>query len=291
MKKLTALFLALALCLSLCTVTAFAVTIPNLAATYTVLDYKNPENLGLNSNNEKVTTGFELHLLNDLDTVYGYSSEYGWISVEEGYIEKNKVDFTEVNKAQWMLVFNTVNAGDTFISDGFTVTVNDTIFNEGNNQLLATGQEEGYYIDNSRETINIFILQDISVASTTVTISPAEHGTVTASPTDVASGTDVTLTVTPDSGYQLKADSLKVTASGTDIPVKGSGNSYSFVMPNENVTVTAQFEYAGGGHHHGGGSTTPTVTAPKTADMGVAIYGVLSVSSLLGMGWVSKKKR
>ncbi len=163
MKKLVALFLALALCLSLCTVTAFADTISNLAVTHNGLDYKNPENLELNSGNDKVSAGFQLALYDDDGPVFYYSTNSGkWGSVKDGPIEKNQVDFTKVNKAQWTLIFIPVNAGDTFISDGFTVTVNDTIFNEGNNELLATGQEEGYYIDDRRESINIFILQDIS---------------------------------------------------------------------------------------------------------------------------------
>ena len=33
-----------------------------------------------------------------------------------------------------------------------------------------------------------------------------------------------------------------------------------------------------------------TVTSADTADMGIALYGVLSISSLIGMGWVGKKR-
>ena len=31
--------------------------------------------------------------------------------------------------------------------------------------------------------------------------------------------------------------------------------------------------------------------SPQTGDPGVMLYGVLSVSALMGMGWVSKKKK
>ena len=31
--------------------------------------------------------------------------------------------------------------------------------------------------------------------------------------------------------------------------------------------------------------------SPQTGDPGVALYGVLSVSALMGMGWVGKKKK
>ena len=39
------------------------------------------------------------------------------------------------------------------------------------------------------------------------------------------------------------------------------------------------------------GNATPTITAPKTADPGVAIYGLLAVSSTLGLAWMGKKRK
>ena len=41
--------------------------------------------------------------------------------------------------------------------------------------------------------------------SYTVTVGTAANGTVSASPTSATAGTEVTLTVNPDSGYQLEA--------------------------------------------------------------------------------------
>ena len=38
------------------------------------------------------------------------------------------------------------------------------------------------------------------------------------------------------------------------------------------------------------GTNAPAVASAATADMGVAMYGVLGISSLLGMGWAAKKK-
>ena len=51
-------------------------------------------------------------------------------------------------------------------------------------------------------------------------------------------------------------------------------------------------DYAVAYAQQGGGSYDPghTVTSPRTADAGIALYGVLSVSSMLGMGWLAKKK-
>jgi hypothetical protein len=55
-----------------------------------------------------------------------------------------------------------------------------------------------------------------------------------------AAGTEITLTVSPASGYRLKADSLKVNNGAVE--VKGSGNTWTFTMPPENVSVQAEFE-------------------------------------------------
>ena len=74
-----------------------------------------------------------------------------------------------------------------------------------------------------------------------ITIGDMENGTVTADPAAAKAGAEVTLTATPDEGYALSTltvtdrfgDAVKVTeqADGT----------YTFTMPNGQVTVTATF--------------------------------------------------
>lgn len=61
-----------------------------------------------------------------------------------------------------------------------------------------------------------------------------EHGTVTADKSSATAGETVTLTVTPDSGYHLKAGSLLA----GDTVVAGN----TFTMPAKAVTITALFE-------------------------------------------------
>ena len=68
----------------------------------------------------------------------------------------------------------------------------------------------------------------------TITIPLMVNGSVTASHAAAEAGTTVTVTVAPDAGYQLKADSLK--ANGNAIV----GNS--FTMPAQNVVIAATFE-------------------------------------------------
>ena len=78
-------------------------------------------------------------------------------------------------------------------------------------------------------------------SSYTVTVTKPEHGKVTASPSSASSGSTITLTVTPDSGYVL--DTLTVTDSrGNEIKLTAqSGGKYTFTMPSRAVTVKATF--------------------------------------------------
>ena len=72
----------------------------------------------------------------------------------------------------------------------------------------------------------------------TVTVSATTNGTVQASKTsDAHIGDEITLTVTPSTGYQL--DTLTVTKANNDT-VSVSGNK--FTMPASNVTVAATFK-------------------------------------------------
>ena len=68
------------------------------------------------------------------------------------------------------------------------------------------------------------------------------NGTVTVSPKTASKGTTVTITVTPDEGYEL--DKLTVTdASGSAVALtKKSDTQYTFSMPGSKVTVAVSFQ-------------------------------------------------
>ena len=76
-----------------------------------------------------------------------------------------------------------------------------------------------------------------------ITIGTFSNGTVTASKTaDVAAGEEITLTVTPETGYQLKAGTLKAYKTGepaTEVTISAENK---FTMPAHDVTVEAEFE-------------------------------------------------
>ena len=74
-----------------------------------------------------------------------------------------------------------------------------------------------------------------------IDVIESTHGTVTTSPKWASSGRIVTLTVTPDEGYELAA--LTVTdKNGNDVALTNNGDgTYSFKMPASKVTVKATF--------------------------------------------------
>ena len=80
-----------------------------------------------------------------------------------------------------------------------------------------------------------------SGSSYAVTAPSTKNGDVTVSPKNASKGDRVTITVTPDKGYEL--DSLTVKdASGNKLKLTDKGNGkYTFTMPGSKVTVSAEF--------------------------------------------------
>ena len=74
-----------------------------------------------------------------------------------------------------------------------------------------------------------------------ITVEESENGVVTASPKSASAGTKVTLTVTPDEGYELDTITVK-DAWGKDVAVTPAEGTYSFQMPGSAVTVSATFK-------------------------------------------------
>ena len=74
-------------------------------------------------------------------------------------------------------------------------------------------------------------------AAYTITVNqPSEGGEISADATTADEGEEITLTATPDAGYELSAWIVK-DASNNDVAVTGN----KFTMPASNVTVTATF--------------------------------------------------
>jgi len=113
---------------------------------------------------------------------------------------------------------------------------------EGINACINAGVFEGLYpggedFDPQKPVTRAEICKlifNIMKPSFTVTIAELEGGTITAEPTVARPGTTINLTITPNEGKRLKEGTLKY--NGT--PITGT----SFIMPAEDVLVTAEFE-------------------------------------------------
>ena len=74
-----------------------------------------------------------------------------------------------------------------------------------------------------------------------VTAPSTKNGDVTVSPKNASKGDRVTVTVTPDKGYELDKLTVK-DASGNKLKLTDKGNGkYTFTMPGSKVTVSAEF--------------------------------------------------
>lgn len=91
-------------------------------------------------------------------------------------------------------------------------------------------------------------LAEIPSGSHKINIGSFKNGSVTSDKQYAKPNDTVTLTVSPDTGYHLKADTLKVTyndgSTQTITPTKDATDDtkYTFNMPAYGVTVTAEFE-------------------------------------------------
>ena len=80
-----------------------------------------------------------------------------------------------------------------------------------------------------------------SGSSYAVSVPNTKNGDVTVSPETAKKGDTVTITVTPDKGYELDTITVK-DANGNTVKLTDKGNGkYTFTMPGSKVTVSAEF--------------------------------------------------
>ena len=114
--------------------------------------------------------------------------------------------------------------------------------------LLQTGVSPSVYIATQTSTINsnsIFKIADLTEkvgeapppSNYEIIIGPTiSSGTVSSNVSSATEGETVTLTITPDSGYDLSS----ITADN-GVTLSGSGNTRTFTMPAATVTIEASF--------------------------------------------------
>ena len=123
---------------------------------------------------------------------------------------------------------------------------------------------------------------DFELITYTITTSAGEGGTISPESSTVVEGDDVTLTITPNTGYSI----VSVTDNGTSVQVTPSGMTYTISNIQENHTVTAEFValYTVSTITTEGGSVSPEsstvaagsdITLTITPDEGMLIFNVL----------------
>ena len=79
-----------------------------------------------------------------------------------------------------------------------------------------------------------------SMSKGSLSVAEAKNGTVSVNANNATEGATITVTAKPDAGY--KVASVKVTTkSGKAVEVKENNGIYTFTMPGEDVTVSAEF--------------------------------------------------
>ena len=76
--------------------------------------------------------------------------------------------------------------------------------------------------------------------SYTVSVDKTENGTITVSPKSASKGDAVTITVTPDKGYELE-DLTVLDSKGKELALTEKNGKYTFKMPSGKVTIKASF--------------------------------------------------
>ena len=96
---------------------------------------------------------------------------------------------------------------------------------------------------------NVEISATFKMTDYTITIEPAENGTVIADKQTAHIGETVTLTITPNEGYEL--DQLTVMDGETQVAATpAEEGNHTFVMPANNVVISTLFkETSGTGVH------------------------------------------
>lgn len=111
----------------------------------------------------------------------------------------------------------------------------------------VTGLEAGHYQVRARETDThkagapvTVIIPEWGATYYQVTLDAMTGGAVTRSDDQAVEDTEVTLTVRPAAGYEL--DELTVTGDdGSEIELNGEGDTFTFLMPGQDVSVSATF--------------------------------------------------
>lgn len=183
-------------------------------------------------------------------------------------------DGNYMTKGQKTLSLAATGAADINIADNSDGTYTLTVDDNGTYTTLAMNGQYGFAWYASSTGINKLYIVPATYAAPTlykITVNATTNGKVLASKDEAEAGETISITVTPDTGYQLDA----LTYNGNDIK-----EAKSFVMPAENVTISASFIQSEGTGELNTWTyevvqTSPTLSASSTAEVEGATWSIV----------------
>ena len=220
--------------------------------------------IGVSPSSSSPASGKSFKLIID-DVVFSYTTYTLTFSATNGSISATDAIGATVISGSQVGVGSTLNitaSGSVgYAFDGWSVSgIGSSVANTSNTSTTFTMGTEN-------ATLTASFVEDVT--EYTVTCNPTSHGSVSAAPISALSGTEITLTTTPDFRYFTK--SISVTdANSDDVPVTKTGtNTYTISMPASNVTVNAAF----------GNTYTDALTRELTGITGTSYMGWSGKSS------------
>ncbi|OWV10069.1 hypothetical protein B7989_12720, partial [Fibrobacter sp. UWB5] len=164
---------------------------------------------------------------------------YLTLNAPKGYKINLSGSMVTEHVADFLRVYEGAGTSGTKLAD-LTSATTGSLYNFGT--VSSNGNVMTLYFRTDASQIYSGLNLTASLVAQSFSISKASYsnGTVTVA-SSAKTGSSVTITATPNSGYAVKSMTA-TTASGTNVSVtKSSGNTWTFTMPGENVTIKPVF--------------------------------------------------
>ena len=166
------------------------------------------------------------------------------VSITGEFTTSNKTSLTATLGEQTFTLYNNFKIAQTFVAGKkYDIVGCGAIYN-------TTLQL--YFVSATLREYNVYIADGI------------ENGTITRDKEAASEGETVTVTITPDAGYELD----HLTATGGDLDFTVNGNTATFIMPGRAVTIGAVFVATAPAEYNifiSGGITYGNIVADKTS--------------------------
>ena len=164
---------------------------------------------------------------------------YLTLNAPKGYKIKLSGSMVTEHAADFLRVYEGAGINGTLLGD-FTSATTGNLYNFGT--VSSNGNVMTLYFRTDASVVHSGLNLTASLVAQSFSISKASYSNGSVSVASSASvNSTVTITATPNTNYLLKSLTA-LTASGTDVALtKGSGNTWTFKMPGENVTIKPVF--------------------------------------------------